>query len=122
MMGLKLSKTISKVVREIDRERDELIGLIVRMSFMREGGPSIAVRQWGIDCDHHEATRVFILSDNTNPRSIYWPRHLLEQLLERDEIMEECREGPCSMTIISEEEYKEFEPYRRDHLAEAAGY
>jgi hypothetical protein len=103
-------------------ENDELIGMIVRMAFTHQGRPSIAVREWGRDCDHFESTRTFILSDNTNPRSIYWPRHLSLKLLERELTMEMNSEGPCSMTIISEQEYKEFEPYRRDHLAEKAGY
>jgi hypothetical protein len=115
-----------------ESENDELMGLIVRMAFTdkNEGRPSIAVHQWVIDCDHFEATNVFIINANEAlwnnlfqwEQAIWWPTNLLEQLLEREEIMQECREGPCSMTIISEQEYKEFEPYRRDHLAKAAGY
>ena len=106
----------------IKSENDELIGMIVRLAFTHEGRPTIAVREWGMDCDHFESTSTFILCDSTNPRSIYWPRHLSLKLLERELTMEMNREGPCSMTIISEQEYKEFEPYRRDHLAEKAGY
>ena len=103
-------------------ENDELIGMIVRMAFTHQGRPSIAVREWGRDCDHFESTRTFILSDNTNPRSIYWPRHLSLKLLERELTMEMNSEGPCSMTIISEQEYKEFQPRRSDRRAEQYGY
>ncbi len=103
-------------------ENDQLIGLIVRMAFTHKGCPAIAIREWGRDCDHFESTRAFILSDGTNPRAIYWPTHLMNKLQERELTMEMNSEGPCSMTIISEQEYNEFHPSRRDHLAEKAGY
>ena len=109
-----------------ESKNDALLGKIVRMSFAGDDGPCIAIQEWGIDCDHSEATKVFTiypLGDLWDGQTIFWwSTNLLKQLLDLEEIMQECREGPCSMTIISEQEYKEFEPYRRDHLAEAAGY
>jgi hypothetical protein len=103
-------------------ENDQLTGLIARMAFTHKGCPAIAVRQWGRDCDQMEATNAFILSDDSNPTSIYWPANLLIMLRMREAVMEECREGPCSMTIISEQEYKEFHPTHRDRRAEQYNY
>ena len=114
-------------------DNDALIGMIVRMAFTHKGRPSIAVREWGRDCDHFEATNAFIITAGSQfpvqwnklfqwEQALWWPINLLEQLLERETEMQDNKEGPCSMTIISEQEHKEFEPYRRDHLAEAAGY
>jgi|TARA_R110000764_G_C10815135_1_gene360839 hypothetical protein len=111
----------------------ETIGLIVRMAFTHEHRPSIAVREWGRDCDQFETTRAFIITAgdqfpvqwkklSQGEQALWWPINLLEQLLERETVMEDNKEGPCSMTIISEQEYKEFQPRRSDRRAEQYGY
>ena len=123
---------------EIDDIELETIGLIVRMAFIHEHRPSIAVREWGRDCDQFETTRAFIITAGDQfpnvpsyvqwkklfqwEQALWWPINLLEQLLERETVMEDNKEGPCSMTIISEQEYKEFQPRRSDRRAEQYGY
>jgi len=125
---------------EIDDIELETIGLIVRMAFTHEHRPSIAVREWGRDCDQFETTNAFIITAGDQlavqweqlslsqawrfqwEQALGWPTNLLEQLLERETVMEDNKEGPCSMTIISEQEYKEFQPRRSDRRAEQYGY
>jgi hypothetical protein len=95
----------------VDAEGCELISLLVdNLSFMHKGKLSIAVYQWGRDCDQFEASNVFII------------RADVKEYLKREQAMYENREGPCCMRIISEQEYKEFEPIRRDHRAEQYNY
>jgi len=115
-------------------ENDELIGMIVRRSFLWEGLPSIAVQEWGRDCDQFESINAFILAIALPMRGVNgtgssydkalfnWPLQLLEMYLEREAVMEDNKEGPCSMHIMTKANYLEFHPSRRDHRAEQYGY
>ena len=94
-------------------------------AFTLEGQPAIAVHQWGRDCDQFESDQVFILKAELHGMQgliLDWPTNLLEQFSKREAAMEENREGPCTMVIISKEDWKEFIPTTRDHRAEQYNY
>ena len=112
-----------------------LLQKVIYNAFTLEGQPAIAVHQWGRDCDQFESDQVFILKAELHPDArmfnkephVYdqvldWPTNLLEQFSKREAAMEENREGPCTMVIISEEDWKEFIPTTRDHRAEQYNY
>lgn len=112
-----------------------LLQEILHNAFTLEGQPAIAVHQWGRDCDQFESDQVFILKADLHPNArmfnkiphaydqiLEWPFSLLEQFSNREAAMEENREGPCTMVIMSEEDWKEFIPMTRDHRAEQYNY
>jgi len=112
-----------------------LLQTIIHNAFTLEGQPAIAVHQWGRDCDQFESDQVFILKAELHPNArmlnkephvydqvLEWPTNLLYQFSNREAAMEENREGPCTMVIISEEDWKEFIPTTRDHRAEQYNY
>jgi hypothetical protein len=102
-----------------------LLQEILHNAFTLEGQPAIAVHQWGRDCDQFESDQVFILKAELHGMQgliLDWPTNLLEQFSKREAAMEENREGPCTMVIISKEDWKEFIPTTRDHRAEQYNY
>jgi|TARA_B110000858_G_scaffold115290_1_gene131787 hypothetical protein len=102
-----------------------LLQTIIHNVFTLEGHPAIAVHQWGRDCDQFESDQVFILKAELHGMQgliLDWPTNLLEQFSKREAAMEENREGPCTMVIISKEDWKEFIPTTRDHRAEQYNY
>jgi hypothetical protein len=102
-----------------------LLQTIIHNAFTLEGQPAIAVHQWGRDCDQFESDQVFILKAELHGMQgliLDWPTNLLEQFSKREAAMEENREGPCTMVIISKEDWKEFIPTTRDHRAEQYNY
>ena len=102
-----------------------LLQTIIHNAFTLEGHPAIAVHQWGRDCDQFESDQVFILKAELHGMQgliLDWPTNLLEQFSKREAAMEENREGPCTMVIISKEDWKEFIPTTRDHRAEQYNY
>tara|TARA_R110002153_G_scaffold63640_4_gene170676 strand:+ start:204 stop:587 length:384 start_codon:yes stop_codon:yes gene_type:complete len=123
-------------INEIDEMTEALLlREIVHNAFTQGGQPTIAVHQWGRDCDQFESDSVFTLKVNLHPsarmfnkeRHVYdqvleWPIDLLQQFLKREAAMQENREGPCTMVIITQEHYEEFEPTFRDRRAEQYNY
>ena len=112
-----------------------LLQEILHNAFTLEGQPAIAVHQWGRDCDQFESDGAFILKADLHPNArmfnkvphaydqvLDWPYSLLEQFMKREAAMEENREGPCTMVIMSEEDWKEFTPTTRDRRAEQYNY
>ena len=102
-----------------------LLQKVIYNAFTLEGQPAIAVHQWGRDCDQFESDQVFILKAELHGMQgliLDWPTNLLEQFSKREAAMEENREGPCTMVIISKEDWKEFIPTTRDHRAEQYNY
>jgi hypothetical protein len=112
-----------------------LLQKIIYNAFIREGQPAMAVHQWGRDCDQVEKDQAFIIEADLHPNArmfnkephaydqvLEWPYSLLEQFLKRQAEMEENREGPCTMVIMSEEDWKEFTPTTRDRRAEQYNY
>ena len=71
---------------------------------------SIAVHIWARDCDQMEVSYVQIM-----PATV-------QHYLKAERELYDNAEGPCSMHIMTEEEYNEFEPYRRDRRAEQYNY
>ena len=117
--------------------RDERLHDVVSHAFLWTGIPSIAIHQWGRDCDQFESTNAFLLSIDLPPSNgggmnkggsafdewlFNWPEKLLEQFLERELSMENNKEGPCSMHIMTKADYLEFRPHGSDRRAEQYGY
>ena len=71
---------------------------------------SIAVHIWARDCDQMEVSYTRII-DAT----------VLAYLRAESELHDNA-EGPCSMSIMTEQEYNEFQPHRRDRRAEQYNY
>lgn len=123
-------------INEIDEMTEALLlREILHNAFTLEGQPAIAVHQWGRDCDQFESDQVFILKAELHPNArmfnkephvydqvLEWPTNLLQQFSKRETAMQENREGPCTMVIISEEDYREFIPTTRDRRAEQYNY
>jgi hypothetical protein len=121
----------------MENNRDERLHDVVSRAFLWEGLPSIAVHEWGRDCDQFESTNAFLLSIDLPPSNgggmnkggsafdewlFNWPEKLLEQYLERELSMENNKEGPCSMHIMTKADYLEFRPHGSDRRAEQYGY
>ena len=115
-------------INEIDEMTEALLlREIIHYAFTLEGQPAIAVHQWGRDCDQFESDSVFTLKVGKHHRilgnqELEWPSDLLQQFLKREAAMQENREGPCTMVIMSQEHYEEFEPTFRDRRAEQYNY
>ena len=123
-------------INEIDEMTEALLlREIIHNAFTLEGQPAIAVHQWGRDCDQFESDNAFALKADLHPdarmlnkeRHVYdqvleWPTNLLQQFLKREAAMQENREGPCTMVIMSQEHYEEFEPTFRDRRAPQYNY
>ena len=112
-----------------------LLQTIIHNAFTLEGQPAIAVHQWGRDCDQFESDNAFALKADLHPDArmlnkephaydqvLGWPTNLLQQFLKREAAMQENREGPCTMVIISEEHYEEFEQTCLDRRAPQYNY
>jgi len=65
------------------------------------------VRAWSRDCDHCTSTSIFQIEASWNAYD------------DRLNMMYDDAEGPCSLTVISEEQAIEFKPEFRDHILEA---
>ena len=51
----------------MENNRDERLHDVVSRAFLWEGLPSIAVHEWGRDCDQFESTNAFLLSIDLPP-------------------------------------------------------
>ena len=71
---------------------------------------SIAVHIWARDCDQMEVSYVQIM-----PATV-------QHYLKAESELHDNAEGPCSMSIMTEQEYNEFQPHRRDRRAEQYNY
>ena len=123
-------------INEIDEMTEALLlREIIHNAFTLEGQPAIAVHQWGRDCDQFESDNAFALKADLHPDArmlnkephaydqvLGWPTNLLQQFLKREAAMQENREGPCTMVIISEEHYEEFEQTCLDRRAPQYNY
>ena len=113
-------------INEIDEMTEALLlREIIHNAFTLEGQPAIAVHQWGRDCDQFESDNAFALKADLHGMQgliLDWPTNLLQQFLKREAAMQENREGPCTMVIMSQEHYEEFEPTFRDRRAEQYNY
>jgi len=79
-------------------------------TFIKDGERKVWVHTWGRDCDGCESDSIRLINANETAWSD----------LENDAY--EGREGPVRLTIISEEEAKEFKSSFRDTYAERMGY
>ena len=71
---------------------------------------SIAVHIWARDCDQMEVSYTRII-DAT-----------VLAFLRAESELHDNAEGPCSMSIMTEQEYNEFKPSQRDRRAEQYNY
>ena len=71
---------------------------------------SIAVHIWGRDCDQMEVSYTRIIGAT------------VLAFLRAESELHDNAEGPCGMSIMTEQEYNDFEPSQRDRRAEQYNY